>query len=57
MADKKSAQADPKPMQEPKKPQRVKVKNAKRSNGPIGVIARPLAKDVDVWLAKGWVKD
>lgn len=57
MAAKKPAQADPKPTQAPKKSQRVSVKNTNRANGPIGAIARPLAKDIDVWLAKGWVKD
>ncbi|MFY0682616.1 MAG: hypothetical protein JXR13_18735 [Thalassovita sp.] len=37
-------------------PRRVAVVNKHRRNGPIGAQAKPLEKDVNAWLAKGWVR-
>lgn len=38
----------------PQKPKRVELVNTDRRNGVIGEIARPLEKDIDAWLGKGW---
>lgn len=62
MAYKTAAQADQsvtshEEVAAPAPNKRIKLRNTKRANGQIGGIAKPLAKDVDVWLAKGWVRD
>ena len=62
MARRKTAQADdtatatddtPKA---PAAPKRVTLRNTKATNGAIGAIAKPLAKDAAAWLAAGWVR-
>ena len=36
------------------KPERVTVVNNSKANGVLGQTARPYAKDVAAWVAKGW---